>query len=74
MPKLIIPTTDYKKVLQRVCEADPVAFYVGQEKQAVSGGTISAKWEQGKVTVTSNRLSEDRLRELFAEFIPEDIK
>ena len=43
MSKLIIETTAYSKVLQCAHDSDSSAFYVGEDKMAVSGGRLTAK-------------------------------
>lgn len=71
MAKLTIITKDYKIVLRRAFESDPSAFYVGQECRAVTGGRLTATVNDGEVTISSNRFSENELREIFASFLPE---
>lgn len=71
MAKLSILTQVPDKVLRRAVEADPSAFYVGEDMHAVTGGRLTANVENGIVTITGTRLSEDELRTIFAAFLPE---
>ena len=70
MAKLTIPTRQYDKVLQCAIQADPSAFYVGEDRHAVTGGRLTATSGDGEVTVASNRLSEGELCRIFAAFLP----
>ena len=71
MAKLTIITDRYDKVLRVAVETDPSAFYVGADCRAVSGGRLTAKTGNGEVTVSSNRMTEEELREIFAAFLTE---
>lgn len=68
--KLIITTRQYDKVLQCALQADPSAFYVGVDCRGVTGGRLTADVGEGTVTVSSNRLTEEELRRIFAAFLP----
>ena len=68
MSKLVLKTPEHYKVLELALRADPAAFYVGEEKNAITGARLTASAENGLVTITSNRLTEEQLRELFAAF------
>lgn len=70
MSKLVIVAPDFRKVLECALKSDPAAFYVGEDRRAVTGARLSARAGDGEVTVTSNRLSEGQLSELFAAFLP----
>lgn len=72
MAKLTIETGQCDRILRRAVEADPSAFYVGTDSRAVSGGRLTAEAAEGVVTIRSNRLSQEELRELFAAFLPEE--
>ncbi len=71
MAKLTITTSQPDKVLRCAVDADPSAFYVGEDRHAVTGGRLTASTGDGIVTVTGTRLSEEELREIFAAFLPE---
>lgn len=70
MAKLTIKTERCDRILRRAVEADPSAFYVGTDSRAVTGGRLTAETGNGEVTVRSNRLSQEELREIFAAFLP----
>lgn len=70
MAKLTVITRQYAKVLQCAVEADPSAFYVGEDRHAVTGGRLTAYIGDGEVVVSSNRFSEEELRRIFAAFLP----
>lgn len=72
MAKLTIITRQYDKVLRRAVEADPSAFYVGEDRRAVTGGRLTASVGDGVVVISSNRLGEEQLRGIFAAFLPEE--
>ena len=72
MAKLTIRTGQCDRILRRAVEADPSAFYVGADSRAVTGGRLTAEAAEGVVTIRSNRLSQEELRELFAAFLPEE--
>lgn len=69
MSKLVITTSDHRKVLQHALQVDPAAFYVGTDSHAVTGGSLTASVCDGGVVITSNRFSEEQLRTLFARFL-----
>lgn len=71
MAKLTITTSQPDKVLRCAVDADPSAFYVGEDRYAVTGGRLTASIENGVVTITSSRLSEDELHGIFAAFLSE---
>lgn len=71
MAKLTISTRCPDKVLRCAVEADPTAFYVGEDMHAVTGGRLTANVKDGIVTITGNRLSEEKLRDIFAAFLLE---
>lgn len=72
MSKLVIETSDYRKVLERAMAVDHAAFYVGTDSHAVTGGSLTASVCDGGVVITSNRFSEEQLRTLFARFLGTD--
>lgn len=72
MTELKIKTGQWNRILQVAVAADPSAFYVGQDSHAVSGGRLTAKATDGIVTIHSNRLSQEELREIFSFFLPEE--
>ena len=69
MSKLVIETSDYRKVLERAMAVDHAAFYVGVDRRAVTGGRLTASVSDGRVVITSNRLPEGELKEIFADFV-----
>lgn len=71
MAKLTIITDRPAEVLRQAVETDPAAFYVGKECRAVSGGRLTAAVGEGKVTIESNRLTEEELLGIFAAFLPD---
>ena len=71
MAKLTIITDHPAEVLRRAVEADTSAFYAGADCRAVSGGRLTAEAGDGEVTIRSNRMTEDELREIFAAFLTE---
>ena len=72
MTTLTIITQQYSKVLQCAIHADPSAFYVGEDRHAVTGGRLTAHVGDGKVTIESRRLSAEELRNIFIEFLPKE--
>lgn len=72
MAKLTIRTGQCDRILRRAVEADPSAFYAGTDSRAVTGGRLTAEAAEGVVTIRSNRLSQEELRELFVAFLPEE--
>lgn len=51
MSKLVIETSDYRKVLECTMAADPAAFYVGEDRRAVTGGRLTASVGDGRVSL-----------------------
>lgn len=38
---------------------------------AVTGGRLTVKVDEGKIVITSHRLDENELKQLFSDFIPQ---
>jgi len=61
-----------EKILQHAVLADSSAFYVGEDKHAVTGGRLTVNVVDEKIVINSNRLDEDELKRMFADFIAKD--
>ena len=69
MATLVIESSHPEKILQHVILADPSAFYVGEDKHAVTGGRLTVNVIDQKIVINSNRFDEDDLKRMFADFI-----
>ena len=72
MATIVIENPHPEKVLQHAVLSDSSAFYVGDDKHAVTGGRLTVKVDEGKIVITSHRLNENELKQLFSDFIPQN--
>ncbi len=72
MATLVIESSHPEKILQHAVLADSSAFYVGEDKHAVTGGRLTVNVVDEKIVINSNRLDEDELKRMFADFIAKD--
>ena len=72
MATIVIENPHPEKVLQHAVLSDPSAYYVGDDKHAVTGGRLTVKVDEGKIVITSHRLNENELKQLFSDFIPQN--
>lgn len=69
MATIVIENSQPEKILRHAVLADPLAFYVGEDKHAVTGGRLTVNVIDQKIVINSNRFDEDELKRMFADFI-----
>lgn len=69
MATLVIEDSLPEKILQHAVLADPSAFYVGEDKHAVTGGRLTVNVIDGRVVISSNKLDASELKQLFSDFL-----
>ena len=69
MATIVIENSQPEKILRHAVLADPSAFYVGEDKHAVTGGRLTVNVIDQKIVINSNRFDEDELKRMFADFI-----
>lgn len=69
MATLVIEDSHPEKILQHAVLADLSAFYVGEDKHAVTGGRLTVNVIDGRVVISSNKLDASELKQLFSDFL-----
>ena len=72
MATIVIENSQSEKILRHAVLADSSAFYVGEDKHAVTGGRLTVNVIDQKIVINSNRFDEDELKRMFADFITKD--